>query len=544
MADVLEVEDNSYLYKGPCDACGSSDANGHYSDGHTYCFSCHTRVGNATTPRPSPRKSGGDTLRPVDLGAAWRSRGLTLDTVRKWGLGTTRYNGKHARVFPYYNKEGLVAQKIRPAAKDDIRWLGDKDVWLFGQQLWRSKGKMVVITEGEIDAASISQLQSHKWPVVSVVNGAQSAAKSISKNMDWLSGFDTVVLCFDNDEYGEAAAKACAPLFRPGTCKIAHLPLKDANEMLQAGRGAEVIDAIWGAQTYRPDGIVLGEDLWDSLTSTDDTFALSYPWAGLQASTLGCRLGELVTITAGSGIGKSAVVRSLAHHLLVSHSEKVGMLMFEETVKRTALGLMSIEMKKPLTLLTNPSLEEGFENAFRNTVGSGRLALYDHFGSTALDNVLDRIRYMARAMDCRWIFVDHLSILISGEAEGDERRLIDNAMTALKTLAMELNIGLFLVSHLKRPPIGKGHEDGATTHLGQLRGSHAIAQLSDIVIGLERNQQDPKLKNITTIRVLKNRFTGDTGKCGWLEYTPDTGTLQELIDDPESNGPEGAHNPF
>ena len=26
----------------PCDNCGSSDANSLYSDGHTFCFSCHT----------------------------------------------------------------------------------------------------------------------------------------------------------------------------------------------------------------------------------------------------------------------------------------------------------------------------------------------------------------------------------------------------------------------------------------------------------------------------------------------------------------------
>ena len=179
--------------------------------------------------------------------------------------------------------------------------------------------------------------------------------------LDWLSGFDEVVLCFDGDEAGKKAASDCAPLFKPGQCKIATLPLKDANEMLQAGKTKELIDCLWSAKEYRPDGIVLGTDLWAEVSKEEDAFSLSYPWQGLQASTHGCRLGELVTLTAGSGIGKSAVVRTLAHHLLVNHSEKVGMLMFEETVKRTALGLMGIHMKKPLSILTNPSKEEGFE---------------------------------------------------------------------------------------------------------------------------------------------------------------------------------------
>ena len=207
------------------------------------------------------------------------------------------------------------------------------------------------------------------------------------------------------------------------------------------------------------------------------------------------------------------------------------MMMFEETIKRTALGLMSIDMNRNLLLESNPEKLDGFERSFRNCVGSDRLYLYDHFGSTAIDNVLSRARYMSSALDVRWLFVDHLSILASGVAEGDERRLIDNAMTAIKTLAMETGMGIILVSHLRRPE-KKGHEEGATTSLSQLRGSHAIAQLSDIVVGLERDQQSITDRDVTQLRVLKNRFTGETGLAGWLKYDRETGRLHEELHDP------------
>jgi twinkle protein len=51
-----------------------------------------------------------------------------------------------------------------------------------------------------------------------------------------------------------------------------------------------------------------------------------------------------------------------------------------------------------------------------------------------------------------------------------------------------------------------------------------------MVLSLERNQQadDP---NRTTIRVLKNRFTGETGTCGHLIYNPETGRLLEDVND-------------
>jgi len=117
--------------------------------------------------------------------------------------------------------------------------------------------------------------------------------------------------------------------------------------------------------------------------------------------------------------------------------------------------------------------------------------------------------------------------VVSGMEGGDERRIIDNTMTALRSLVEELNCGMILVSHLKRPSGDRGHEDGAQTSMSQLRGSAAIGQLSDIVIGLERNQQDTDSPNVSQVRVLKNRWSGDTGLCCALEYMKDTGRMVE-----------------
>jgi twinkle protein len=170
--------------------------------------------------------------------------------------------------------------------------------------------------------------------------------------------------------------------------------------------------------------------------------------------------------------------------------------------------------------------KEILKEAYDQSVGSGRVYLYDHFGSLDSQNLLSRIRYMVRGLGCHWIFLDHLSIVVSGLGEGDERRLIDNTMTAMRSLVEELGCGMILVSHLKRPD-GKGHEEGAQTSLAQLRGSAAIGQLSDMVIGLERNQQDPKNKDITCVRILKNRFSGETGLATALQYNKTTGRLIE-----------------
>jgi twinkle protein len=91
--------------------------------------------------------------------------------------------------------------------------------------------------------------------VVSIKNGASGALRDIRAALDWLEGFEEVVLCFDMDAPGRKAASECAALFTPGKARIASLPYKDANLCLTEGRIQELTSALWNAAPYRPDGI-------------------------------------------------------------------------------------------------------------------------------------------------------------------------------------------------------------------------------------------------------------------------------------------------
>ena len=68
-----------------------------------------------------------------------------------------------------------------------------------------------------------------------------------------------------------------------------------------------------------------------------------------------------------------------------------------------------------------------------------------------VDQVVARVRYMAKALDCKIIILDHISILVSGGQHGDERKALDEIMTKLRSLTQDTGITLFAVSHLKRP---------------------------------------------------------------------------------------------
>lgn len=461
-------------------------------------------------------------------------RKISQETCEKFHYTIGELNGHPVQIAHYRDSDGhVVAQHVRTKDKS-FPWFGDKSkALLFGQHLFRHGGKKVILTEGEIDCLTVSQAFGNRYPVVSLISGSQGAKNDIKQAYEWLCSYEEVVLFFDMDEPGRKAAAECAAMFPPGKAKIVSIPLKDANDMWVADREKELISAIFDAKTYRPDGIINGADIFDQVFTEDDAFRYCYPWQRLQEMTDGFGNGDVIIWTAGSGIGKSAMVREIEWHML-QFGETIGVIRLEESVKRAARDLMGLAINKRLRKkdVWNETSEEDKRRAYAATLGTGRVFLYDHFGSTDIDNIVSRIRYLAVACGCRMVVLDHISIVISGEEEGDERRMLDNLMTKLKTVAMETGVIVHAVCHLKRPSGDKGHEEGAQTSLAQLRGSHAIAQLADLVVGVERNQQDERFKNVNTLRVLKNRWTGETGVAGWLTYDQETGRLTEAIDNP------------
>jgi twinkle protein len=471
-----------------------------------------------------------------DLG----KRGLRKDTLAKFGYtdgkvsvkqeeGGGKYADETAQIAPYYSHGGeLVAQHIRLRDKRFLWYGKPKGVELFGQRIWRDKGKRLIITEGEIDAMSISQCQDNKYPVVSIPNGAQNGAKSIKDNLEWIERFDTVVFCFDNDEHGRKASQECAILLTPSKARIATLPLKDANDMLVAGRIKELIDCLWGAKEFRPDGIVSGSDMLSELLS-EPVKGFDTPYPMLNEKLHGIRKGELYMFTAGSGIGKSTLVHEIGYKFLTVDKLTLGVMALEENKRRTAERYVGISLNKPIHISREDVTEDDIVKNFKTTLGTGRFWLYDHFGSTQIDGLLSKMRYMAVGLEVDFIILDHISIVISGldsdEVGSSERETIDKLMTRLRTLVEETGIGVLAVVHLKRPEKGKSFTEGRQVSLSDLRGSGSLEQLSDAVIALERDQQDEDKADIATMRVLKNRYTGMVGVCDTLEYNHYTGRL-------------------
>lgn len=527
------MQDSKYLKHIPCQQCGSSDANSLYDDGHQYCFACETYVdGDGTQTTTKVTKPMNKDIQFYDNASSLSivNRGITSATCIAYGV--RQDNGKH--YYPYFDADGVMtAVKTRDVETKSFSIAGDfKEATLFGQNLFNKAGRYLTICEGELDALASYQMQGSKYPCVSVRNGAQAALKDCKAQYEWIDSFENIVLCFDADEAGQKASQAVAELFGGKVKVMRHKKgYKDACDYLSNGSGKEFIDAWWGAEAYVPDGIVQGNSLWDLVSAPIEKADCDYPYDALNKLTYGIRKGELVMVTAGSGLGKSQFLREIVWHILNKTPDNIGLMFLEEGVRKTARSLMSLAVNKPIHLPDVEISPEELKDAFDRTLGSDRIYLFDHFGSTSLENIINRVRYMAKGLNCGYVLLDHISIIISGGDVGDERKALDAVMTKLRMLVQETGISLICVSHLKRPS-DKGHEEGAATSLAQLRGSGAIAQLSDIVIGLERNGQaeDPITRNTTNVRVLKNRYAGFTGQAGSILYNGTTGRMLEIQD--------------
>lgn len=455
---------------------------------------------------------------------ALKERGLDATTINKYRItvpvGTTETQIE--AVFPRFDDNGEhVTNQVRLKDKQFYSEGDTKKAGLFGQQLFPSGGRSITITEGYYDAAAAFQLTGSRYPNVGVMS-ASTAKKEVVNAFEYLDSFEKIIINFDNDKPGIDAAKICAGLFQPGKVQILTLEkAKDANDYLMQGLAKEYVHEWFRAPVFMPDGLQLGNDpaLLEEIIKYKEPRSIPYPWDGLNHKTYGIRTSELILLTADTGVGKTSVCKEieygiLMHPDLIAEGAGVGFLHLEEPKRDLAVGLMSIHNNKPYHFPDVERTEKELREAYKAVLDTNRVVIWDHFGSNDIDVVLAKIRHMA-ALGCRYIVVDHLSIIVSDQS-GDERKQLDEISTKIKTLTMNLDIACFCVIHINRQ--------------GQVRGSAGPEQVANIVIRLSRDKKDPDewRRNILKLEVEKNRKFGRTGPACWLSYSEVTGRLDEL----------------
>ena len=243
------------------------------------------------------------------------------------------------------------------------------------------------------------------------------------------------------------------------------------------------------------------------------------------------RLNGCIFCTGNTGMGKSAFLKSWMYYLVQTTDKLMGALYLEENPEETVISLMSLaagaNLKK--NQVWDSCSEEDLKKFFETCGANRRIELFEPLSNTEPDYICNKIRYLAVARGCQVIFLDHLTYVV--DDSDDPRRALNKLVKNLHDLCVELGIVVIAACHLRKSQqANKTHEEGGRVTLDDLKDSSSVKQLSDVVIGLERNAQDedPDKANTTVLRVLKNRDFGEKGPCTALYYERETTRLIEM----------------
>jgi len=554
-----DTEDAEWVaHKLPCKKCGSSNNVSVNSKGWAKCFgaSCkanykHEDFTDLDTAKDTyTMQTNTNTSSSVFIEAAgdYRDlpeRGLTQATTKAFKVGCGYYNNTPCTIFPYYRDGELVAQKLRAGdssggfpmkdgSKSKYVILGDSKYLmnnLFGSSKWKQGGNKIIITEGEFDCMAMSQVQDHKYPVVSIPSGAGSAKKSLGNCKDWLQdNFKEIILMFDNDKAGQAAIEEVIPVFDdPKRVKIARLPYNDANEMLLKGEAKALTSSIFNASIYRPQGLVTIDDIRHLIGYTPE-MGNAYPWDSLTKWVYGLGRPELNVWGAGTGMGKTLFFKTIAANIIKTYKEKVGIIFLEETPQETATYIAGayagMDFNSPDTKFKKSDLDDALD-AIKDHVILNRIDAMNDWAT-----VKSKIRHMIVVDECKYIFLDHITKFSDNAQAGNENKVIEEVCSNLSDMVMELNANINVICHLRKTGINQvPFEEGGEISLDDFKGSGAIKQYAWNAFSISRNKKEKReeLKHVSKVTLEKSRKAGkNEGSYAYIKFNAETGCLTEL----------------
>lgn len=549
-----------------CPSCGSKDNLAVYDNDTATCFGCghweRTR-GTEVDQKPVNNYFTKVTVEEVlTYPVAKQPRrkvseevyshlGIRMSVNSSTGLPDTIY-------YPGYIKDELAGFKVRKLPKDFKQSAvgSTSGVDPFGWLQLSNERKKLIIVEGEEDVAAVKQmLYNHvgkKFPgqvqvrfadVVSPPMGVKSLRDMIEKKEQDILEYAEIVFIPDQDKEKTEAITTVAQFIPVNKLRIIELPLKDSSEMLQAGREEEWVSLFLSAKQYRPKSILNIADTLPMILDYKVTKCYDYPptWKKFNYFTLGRRMGELDILTAGTGAGKSFVIKEILHYDINSNGLKSGIISLEESPRDTIVGLMSLDANKRLLdpAVAKGTTDEEFTGYWKKIANTDNLQIVNHDGTMTESEVLLNVTYLATSYGCKFIYVDNLGNILPNKRSSDKYEATGEFLEKLRGLALKLDVWICLVVHLRKNGFGaRAFESGAVATESDLLGTSMLKQKAYCVWFVQRNKHhsDPHMRNVARLHVLKCRFLGSgrTGATDFLHFDDTTGRLS-VIPEPEKD---------
>jgi twinkle protein len=505
-------------------------------DGTGFCFKCNKGYDPDAKAEQVVPKSGfrveDVTIQSFPVGSD-PARNLSASTAELYQTQVSMNTISGAIEKVYYPYDG--GYKLRTLPKSFYA-IGEPKGLFWPKEVPEHPKGALVLTEGEEDTLAVAEVLqkcSKEGTAASVGNGT-SVDRSVMRDLEKIKKFKKVIVWFDNDDAGETAASKLCELLAPEVREVLQVPrdlsskFKDASAHVQASDYIGAWKRLTSGKTFEPEGVVAGADadLDDLMEEVEEGSELPFPV--LQGKLHGLRKGEITTICAGSGIGKSTIVKEIGYDLVRNKGCTVCHIALEDLVKTVQQSYIAMDNNVPWQRLrTNPWEVDKVDWQRSKDEVLSKMYFFRHFGSINPDNLIRKMEYYVHAKQVDYIILDHLSMVVSGLDMPNERKAFDVIMTKLAEMVVRTGVGLLQVVHLKRRDGGQvSFGEGGKPSLSDLRGSASLEQLSWNVLAVARDQQaDDGTEDLAVLYVLKNRTWGYTGECDTLRFDHPTGRM-------------------
>lgn len=386
------------------------------------------------------------------------------------------------------------------------------------------------IVEGEFD--SMSMHEAGIYNSVSVSNGAHST-KCIDNCYEYFLKKKKIVIATDNDEAGRKLREELTFRFGVDRCYYVEFPddCKDANEVL-IKYGKEELKKIVNNATQVPiEGLVSDKERRSKIYDLYDNGMPKGTPCGIRGFDEYLRFqgGQVTTITASPGSGKSEFLDFVITGLAIRHHWRFGVFSFENQptelhdakLAEKIIGKSFAFRKDPSNRIQKRALEVVADEIFDKfkVIETSKV-------DKTVDGVLSKAEELVNKYGIKGLLIDPYNKLTHVfQAGTTETNYINLVMTKITDFAKKFNIHVFLVVHPTKPQMTNG-EAPKKVSLYNASGSANFYNQTDNGFTLLRNRDT----GIVEVFIEKVRFS-EQGKEGWVSFTFDTMTRQYAFHD-------------
>ena len=260
---------------------------------------------------------------------------------------------------------------------------------------------------------------------------------------------------------------------------------------------------------------VIGDTL-NRVSNHDSTnlLGVSTYYYELDKYLFGLQNGQLIIIAGRPGMGKTAFALNIAENIAINKQLPVAIFSLEMTEKQLVTRLISSKsgicandiMRGTINYTESNRLQETLE-----ILKDAPINIIESSGINALDVRSKARRFKNKMGNLSLIVIDYVQIMssVTNNRNYNNAQEIAEISRSLKSLALELNVPIILLSQLNREVENRQDK---RPNIADLRASGALEQDADVILLLYRDNyyNSNNYSNIAEINIAKNR-NGSTG---------------------------------